>query len=365
MLDFLLGRNTFMTDFTGVNCPICGKPFLPGDDIVVCPECGAPYHRACYQKVGHCVFEDKHGTAQAWQSPEEQAAQTESVRCPRCGHANAPGALFCEHCGTSLTEQNPGQHASAGPQSPYGQAPINSSYPPAGNESNGHPNGGWPPYGQVPFAFDPMAGIDPDATIDHVKAGDLCKVVQSNTTYYLPVFMNHEKFHSRRFNFAAFILGGGWLLYRKLYTMGTVITTALLGLEVLKQFLDMLYVNPIVLQIMNHLGISSTSFISSKQLYQIMGAMNSSQIALFALSNALIPLIVLIVHIVVGCIANNLYRKHCVKTVLQVQATVKNDSDALINYQEKGGINTVLLIMVIVCYLIVTNIVNYNSSFMF
>ena len=49
-----------MIDYTGVPCPICGKAFHEGDDIVVCPICGTPYHRACYEKEGRCLFEDKH-----------------------------------------------------------------------------------------------------------------------------------------------------------------------------------------------------------------------------------------------------------------------------------------------------------------
>ena len=109
-----------MIDYTGVQCPVCGKPFAREDDIVVCPECGAPYHRQCYQQEGHCVFQDKHGTAQAWR---RQGAPTDSddKRCPRCGRPNPQGALFCDHCGMSLTEEPP-----IGPQNNYGQ--FNSRY---------------------------------------------------------------------------------------------------------------------------------------------------------------------------------------------------------------------------------------------
>ena len=44
-----------MMDLSGIPCPVGGKPFTKDDDIVVCPVCGAPYHRACYQEAGHCV----------------------------------------------------------------------------------------------------------------------------------------------------------------------------------------------------------------------------------------------------------------------------------------------------------------------
>ena len=92
--------------------------------------------------------------------------------------------------------------------------------------------------------------------------------------------------------------------------------------------------------------------------------MNSSQMLLFSLVNLCIPLSIFVTHIILGFIANNVYRKHCVKTIQHIQANVSNESEALISYQEKGGINTVLLVMVLICYLIVSNIVNYNSIFL-
>ena len=53
-------------DYRGQHCPICGKEFCDGDDIVVCPECGTPYHRECYKTAGHCVNEERHGESFEW-----------------------------------------------------------------------------------------------------------------------------------------------------------------------------------------------------------------------------------------------------------------------------------------------------------
>ena len=41
-------------NYKGVSCPVCGQEFKEGDDIVVCPECGAPHHRSCYKQLGNC-----------------------------------------------------------------------------------------------------------------------------------------------------------------------------------------------------------------------------------------------------------------------------------------------------------------------
>ena len=44
-----------MTRYTGNHCPVCEQAFTDEDDIVVCPDCGTPYHRACWQKIGACM----------------------------------------------------------------------------------------------------------------------------------------------------------------------------------------------------------------------------------------------------------------------------------------------------------------------
>ena len=36
--------------------------FFDDEDIVVCPECGAPYHRECWNSVGTCIHSAEHGS---------------------------------------------------------------------------------------------------------------------------------------------------------------------------------------------------------------------------------------------------------------------------------------------------------------
>lgn len=50
-------------------CPVCEKQFAEeGDDIVVCPDCGTPYHRECYCSKGECVYKEKHKDGFVWKS---------------------------------------------------------------------------------------------------------------------------------------------------------------------------------------------------------------------------------------------------------------------------------------------------------
>lgn len=84
-----------MYQFTGIPCSICGKPLTDADDIVVCPDCGAPYHRACYEKQGTCVYADRHGSFE-WTPPASALPQR---KCPNCGASNPESADRCSHCG--------------------------------------------------------------------------------------------------------------------------------------------------------------------------------------------------------------------------------------------------------------------------
>ena len=76
-------------NYKGVSCPVCGQPFQEGDDIVVCPECGAPHHRACYKQLGHCAMEQQlHPQHLSWQNPnplrQPMAVMTSSVLTAGC-----------------------------------------------------------------------------------------------------------------------------------------------------------------------------------------------------------------------------------------------------------------------------------------
>ena len=58
-----------MNKYERMCCPVCHAKFFEEDDIVICPECGAPHHKACYKSIGRCAHEDTHGTENQWQMP--------------------------------------------------------------------------------------------------------------------------------------------------------------------------------------------------------------------------------------------------------------------------------------------------------
>lgn len=166
-----------MSNYLGYKCVVCGQKFDEKDDIVVCPECGTPYHRECYMKSGKCVNEELHKSGESWQGQKERENEkTEYKKCPYCETVNKPHTIICEHCGAPLVDDLNKNMASGNAQGDSGGM----------NSAPG--NGGM--YGNT-FAFDPQdkcCGMNPDEEFESVKLKDIADFVKSNQIYYLPIF---------------------------------------------------------------------------------------------------------------------------------------------------------------------------------
>ena len=77
-----------MFNYTGYECKSCGKKFTDDDDIVVCPECGTPYHRDCYKKEGRCINDELHSKHMSWKAEVEEKEQAEGLKCSVCGNGD-------------------------------------------------------------------------------------------------------------------------------------------------------------------------------------------------------------------------------------------------------------------------------------
>lgn len=171
-----------MANYTGEKCPVCEKAFISGDDIVVCPVCGAPHHRDCYTEVGHCGLQDKHGDSFEWKSEQshkqeephwENAEGEQGIACPACGSQNPAGGIFCQRCGTRLRDMSA--------QNPFTQQP---GQPPYGANVYGGTQA--PPYYNAYNAA--FGGVSPDEEIAGINAQDLALFIGPNSHYYLPRF---------------------------------------------------------------------------------------------------------------------------------------------------------------------------------
>ena len=122
-------------NYKGVSCPVCGQEFKEGDDIVVCPECGAPHHRSCYKQLGHCALQQElHEKGLEWKNPNEKKAPSNAgiqpdengnIICPNCGLFCKEEDVFCPNCRFPLKEQ-PQHHGRPVVENPFEGQPQNS-----------------------------------------------------------------------------------------------------------------------------------------------------------------------------------------------------------------------------------------------
>lgn len=213
-------------------CPVCNQPLREDQDVVICPECGAPYHRECYRQAGHCLFEDKHGTGfeyrapqaepepqapgQAAPPPQQQAAgqgnanpgpgappytganqNTGGVLCKNCNTVNDSRNIFCERCGYPLHGR-----AAEGNGSPYGP----------GVGGNAWPN---QPYGnQGAFGQDTML----EGEIDGIPKREWAEYIgNAAPTYLMRMDQMDQRGGKISFMFSAFIVPQFFFAYRKLW----------------------------------------------------------------------------------------------------------------------------------------------------
>lgn len=231
-----------MARYTGNHCPVCEQAFTDEDDIVVCPDCGTPYHRACWQKTGACMHQSEHAAGFEWHpefGPEAEAAAHAAV-CPNCGTHNQPGSARCAHCGVPLPsaqDQPAGQPEDSRPIYARGGESGGAYPPPTGPQRNA-PR--METYGAAPDGHAYRREVGPDDAIDGIKARDWAAFVGRSPVYYLMHFFRMSETKQRvTFSFSAFFFGPAYLFYRKLWKEG-IVTAVLMLFFTLISTLDLI-----------------------------------------------------------------------------------------------------------------------------
>ncbi len=218
-------------------CPVCNNNFEQEDDIVVCPKCGTPHHRACYNSLGHCANADKHSSGFEYSgpavsdnnahssapdavSPEQENSQKDNQNyynpqnskyynnrsgesgadnktvCPQCNSEINKDAPFCSHCGA---RQQNAQYREYSPINDFG---FNNAAQQYENDTR---------------------------TVDGKNIADIAAVVRTNVNRFIPKFLQNKKLS---WNWGAFFFGPYYLFYRKMYKQGALF----LSVNVIVQF---------------------------------------------------------------------------------------------------------------------------------
>ena len=172
-------------NYTGVECPVCKQKFNENDDVVVCPVCGTPHHRACYSRLGNCANESRHDGSFVFEMPKRKD--------------EAPLFGF----GASVSEDADKGSGLFG----EGDTPDNEQPPFA--SQNG------------PFEFE----LDENTQVDGIPMEEVIQFV-GRDSFSAKLTLNLallDKFNRPRPNIAAFLLPYLWLFYRKLYKFGILV----------------------------------------------------------------------------------------------------------------------------------------------
>lgn len=174
----------------GRKCVVCSAYLFEDDDVVICPECGAPHHRDCWNSVGECKLGELHGTENEYKyEPEEEKTETPENKgasiCRGCGAELEPDTNFCPYCNMPTRADAPNIQFSA---------PIS-------------------------YRFDPNEELEEGVTV-----GEAAKVIAVNGFRYIPKFKEFKKGKKASWNWSAFLWPHGWYAFRKMY-----LPAALLG----------------------------------------------------------------------------------------------------------------------------------------
>lgn len=340
--------------FIGKKCPVCEKAFEEDDDIVVCPKCGAPYHRECYAIKGKCIFPELHKSGDVWRSPDAQEEKTENdsetITCSVCGHVNTKDSIVCEQCGEFLgTDKNEQEKTKENIFGGFASGQTDGEK--SDNEDFTEGMYSLPPGIRIGSVF---PQIKPDEDFDGVSAMQLIKCVGQNALYYLPIFQKIRDFNTSRFNFAAFIFGGPWYLYRKQYLKGTLITLLTIALNAAQLLVTYFYSGKLWAQAYDALGSAATADYSA---YFNWISTNCSSLDMFMmLLPYLLSALSWVVIIVCGFTANRSYYNFTLKKIKKIRRQNADlaGKELLEKLKEAGGVNNGLAFMLIACELILT-----------
>lgn len=297
-------------EFQKYQCPVCHEQFKDGDDVVVCPECGAPHHRACYEQENRCFYEDSHGKDFSFEELNAPAEDEEQI------FHDAPA-----------DEQEAEQEQS-------------------GADFDGAQG---IPFGNMPFnILDPLAGMKPEEEIaEGIKVSEAAKYVGKNTPYFLIVFKRLFDAHRSRFNFSAFLFTGVYFLYRKMYKIGILVTllniALILGATAIEMTPYYQECNTAVMNLLFNPGAYPADAAGSLELMR--------QLSFYAVP-ALLRDVQLIIMALSGIFANRLYYKHSCGKIREIKEQTQGEETGK-RFEAAGGVNFGLAMSLGVAYYII------------
>lgn len=349
--------------YTGNICHGCNEPFDDNDDVVVCPDCGTPQHRECYEKENRCVCEHLHKTDYAWHGKVNNESplpieKPETVSCPNCGYENPKGTPVCKQCGMKFTlfgmnvvdamhEENK-KITNKNSDIPDYNAPFSLGEGEAFEEKSHGDNTASAREVQQ-LITDVLTGNSqqnekgddrlnlggPFPTNDEiggVMTNTIGNFIGTNAMTYISKFKKMQNGKKLSFNFAAFFFAPYWFFYRKLYKAGIVAMTVLISSVIVVTP----YLNSIISVYEKYLPAIEAGTITDAQFEVFYSEFLSvsTPIAVFSVVSFLIQLIM-------GFIANPIYKKYVIEHAGRAEHC-ENKTAAMAYIVKNGGASVLL-----------------------
>ncbi len=324
--------------YTGQVCSGCGKLMSENEDIVVCPVCGTPQHRECWEENGECVNAARHAEKFVWQPSEahdepktestaSQGQSAEVQRCIACGGENSKNALTCVHCGSPIL---------SGPQA---QNPFGPFFN-AASAAN-------------PFLYG--VTLDPESDIEGAKVKDIACYVQSNSSRYIHRFKEmSDKKKKLSFNWAAFLFGTHWFFYRKMWKVGLILLGLMLALNLAftginNDFIDSYYE---YIKLDSEVASNDEIIAARDKAYNNM----LKVMPMFVLDGALT--------IAAGFLADPLYKRQTIKDVKKLREQFPENRAYEAISLKRGGTSIVVAFAAALGYNVVYNLLLFLAEFL-
>ena len=343
-------------------CYGCGKVFSENDDIVVCPECGTPQHRDCYNKEHKCINEHLHCENFEWkpkhanadtntplQEENSDRAEPKSIICPFCGHINSADATECENCsqpfelyGRTILPKMSYDNTPSSEDFSY-KPPFEIEYDGESEKREEYDNGG--------FTF---GGETFEDEIDGASTKELSMYIRSSVPSYLRKF---KKLSEKKvtFNFAAFFFSAYWAFFRKLYKLAIIFLTvnlciSIVAYEPINKSMD--NVSALVTRMMQINEETTDAEISA--LASDSEALMKEVMPIFlAVSGA-----VLASNLVMGFIADRVYRKKVYSDIQAINDEAQGDNEKKYFLTlKKGGVSVTKPLLAYIGLNLITSII--------
>ena len=220
-----------MPKYYGCPCEGCGEPLTLKDDIVVCPDCGAPYHRTCYEKLGRCIHSPAHAAGYEWHFPYQDA---ELRTCPSCGERTLRSEETCRCCGAALPPETEADEQlndrKAAQDEQHGGFDYERFYRQYEQQT------------MDPLHRNLQAAFGKDELIDGIPSSDWMTYIGTAAPAYLNDYSRMQLQHTKiSMCFSALVFGPFYFFYRKAWKPAFAFLAAELVLA-LPTFIDLLQV---------------------------------------------------------------------------------------------------------------------------